>query len=309
MSASQFEPTNAGGPAQDRQVKVERLVQLRNGGAIWSQEYGDRNGTPVIFCHGWPSSCTMAELTDAAAREVGVRIISPDRPGIARSAWQANRTLMDWPPLIQELADELRLEKFHMLAISGGAPYALATAHTMPERVRAIAVVSGAPPIVDLADHAGLLPLYRWMLALHQRNPELLRLCFRIARPFASVRMSIKIARSLLRFLQPCDREALRDVAAFNACFESQRRAWRGGADGVMLDAQIYAQPWGFRLEDVDLPVRLWHGKQDRTFSYRVAEEVEKRLPNCRARYVDNAGHYSLPIRNMREILSDLIAI
>ena len=38
-----------------------------------------------------------------------------------------------------------------MLAISGGAPYAYSAAWTMPERVRAIAVVSGAPPIADVA--------------------------------------------------------------------------------------------------------------------------------------------------------------
>ncbi len=285
------------------------LIQLATGASIAVEEYGDRNGVPVIFCHGWPSSCTMAELTDDAARATGVRIISPDRPGISGSSFHENRKLTDWPPVVKELADHLGLAEFRMLAISGGAPYAFATAWAMPERVRAIAVVSGAPPIVDLADHGGLLPLYRWMLVLYRARPELLRKLFRIARPFASLRMSIRVARRLLRFLQPCDAEALRDAVAFNACFESQRRAWRGSTDGVMMDARIYAEPWGFALEDVDVPVRLWHGKKDRSFSYRVAEEVEKRLPNCTARYFDDAGHYSLPIRNMREILEDLITV
>jgi pimeloyl-ACP methyl ester carboxylesterase len=147
------------------------------------------------------------------------------------------------------------------------------------------------------------------MLALDVRNPWLLRFLFRVARPFATFRMSVKMARSMLRFLQPCDRDALRDVTAFNACFESQRRAWRGGAEGVLRDAQIYAEPWGFRLEDVDLAVRLWHGEQDRTFSYRLAEEVAARLPNCTLRIVPDAGHYSLPIRNMGAILADLISV
>jgi pimeloyl-ACP methyl ester carboxylesterase len=286
----------------------QSLIQLENGDALAFGEYGDAKGVPVIFCHGWPSSCTMAELTDAAGRDVGVRIISPDRPGISGSTLQKNRKLIEWPAVVRQLADHLGLSEFRMLAISGGAPYAFVTAWTMPERVRAIAVVSGAPPIVDLSEHSGLLPLYRWMIALHRYHPELLRTLFYVARPFASMRMSIRAARKLLRFLQPCDAEALRDSAAFNACFESQRRAWRGGAEGVMMDAQIYADPWGFALEDVDVPVRLWHGKKDRSFSYRVAEEVEKRLANCRARYFDNAGHYSLPIRNMPEILADLIA-
>jgi pimeloyl-ACP methyl ester carboxylesterase len=251
----------------------------------------------------------MAELTDAAARDLGVRIISPDRPGICESTFQANRRLLDWPEVLQILADHLEIERFHMLAISGGAPYAYVTAWQMPRRVRAVAIVSGAPPIADLSDHDGLLPLYRQMLVLDRRHPRLLRALFYLVRPFAGMRMPFRYGRVLLNMLQPCDAEALRDSAAFDACFESQRRAWRGSGEGVMTDAEIYARPWGFPLEEVRVPIRLWHGKQDRAFSFRVVEEVAGRLPDCTARYIDNEGHYSLPIRHMREILADLIAI
>src|SRR6266568_6806375 len=131
----------------------------------------------------------MAELTDQAARDLGVRIISPDQPGISGSAFQANRKLIDWPPIAREIADELAIDQFHILAISGGAPYAYATAWEMPQRVRAIAIVSGAAPIVDLSDQSGLLKLYRWMLALYRTRPKLLRTLFYLARPFATFRM------------------------------------------------------------------------------------------------------------------------
>ena len=109
--------------------------------------------------------------------------------------------------------------------------------------------------------------------------------------------------------LRSCDAASLRDDAAFEAIFESQRRAWRGSAEGVMIDAQIYAQPWGFAIEDVRVPVRLWHGIEDRAFAVRLAEEMANRFPNCKARFIQNEGHYSLPIRHMREILEDLIAV
>src|SRR4051812_35891502 len=103
------------------------FVPLRNDrGVLAFAEYGDPAGRPVIFCHGWPSSCTMAELTDAPAREVGVRIISPDRPGISGSSPASNRRLLDWPPVVEQLADYLGLTDFRILGISGGAPYALA---------------------------------------------------------------------------------------------------------------------------------------------------------------------------------------
>ena len=113
----------------------------------------------------------------------------------------------------------------------------------------------------------------------------------------------------ILRLLQPCDAAVLRDAPAFEACFESQRQAWRASADGVMVDAEIYARPWGFPLEEVQVPVRLWHGKTDRSFSYHLAEQVAQRLPNCQACFVEAAGHYSLPIRNMHEILADLKSV
>jgi len=60
-------------------------------------------------------------------------------------------------------------------------------------------------------------------------------------------------------------------------------------------------------LEEVRVPVRLWHGRKDRTFSFRLAEEIATRLPNCEFHLIDDLGHYSLPIRRMDEILSDLL--
>jgi pimeloyl-ACP methyl ester carboxylesterase len=289
----------------------ENLIELEEGAVVAFEEYGDTNGVPVMFCHGWPSSRTMAQLTDEPARELGIRIISADRPGISASSLQPDRKLTDWPRLVERIADYLGIHNFRMLAISGGAPYAYATAVTMPQRVPAIAIVGGAPPLAGISDTNGLLPLYRWMLALYRNQPQLLRRLFYLARPVLSLRPPLRFRPLLLKMLllRPCDAESLRDAAAFEAIFESQRRAWRASAEGVVTDAQIYAQPWGFAIEDVRVPVRLWHGKQDRAFSVHLAEEVANRLPNCHARFVDDAGHYSLPIRHMRDILKDLISV
>ena len=289
----------------------ENLIKLENGAVIAFEEYGNANGEPVIFCHGWPSSRIMARLTDEPARDLGIRIISPDRPGISGSSLQPDRKLTDWPHLVERIADHLAIRAFRMLAISGGAPYAYATAAAMPDQLRAIAIVAGAPPIAEVSDTNALLPLYRWMLALYRTRPQLLRRLFYLARPVLSLRPPVRLRPLLLKMLllRPCDAQSLRDAAAFEAIFESQRRAWRASAEGVIADAQIYAEPWGFALEDVRVPVRLWHGKQDRAFSIHLAEEVAKRLPNCKARFVDDAGHYSLPIRHMREILEDLISV
>jgi pimeloyl-ACP methyl ester carboxylesterase len=284
------------------------VLKIDGGGHIAYDEYGDPSGAPVLFFHGWPSSRSMAQLADTAGRSLGARIISPDRPGINGSSFVPERTLQDWPRVLAALVSHFALERFRILAVSGGAPYAYVSAWQFPERVQAIAVVSGAPPIAELSDRAGLWRLHRWMLALHAKNPALLRKLFRVARPFACLRMSLRYRPFLRLVLQKMDADALRDQTAFEACFESSRQAWRASLEGVMADAEIYAKPWGFQLEQIEVPVRLWHGTRDRTFSCKLAEELAPRLPKGRLEIVEGAGHYSLPIRYMDRILADLLA-
>ncbi|MEO6870780.1 MAG: alpha/beta hydrolase [Chthoniobacterales bacterium] len=282
------------------------IISLTDGASIAISEYGKSTGEPVFFFHGWPSSRTMAQLTDTAARDLNLRIISPDRPGIRDSSFHADRKLLDWPPLLAELADKMGIDRFKIIGISGGAPYTLASAWALAERVQAVAVVSGAPPLAELADRSRLLRLYRWLLFFYPRHRELLRVSFRAARPFLSIKLPIRLRPALLKLLQPCDAAVMRDIAAFEACFESQRQAWRASADGLMVDAEIYAQPWGFSVEEISVPVRLWHGKKDRSFHWELARDLGARLTSCTTHLVEGEGHYSLPIRHMHEILADL---
>src|SRR5436189_4775048 len=99
-------------------MSSEDLVRLKNGAVIAFEQYGDPGGVPVIFCHGWPSSRTMARLTDDAARDLGIRIVSLDRPGIGGSSLQPNRGLSDWSPVVRQLVDHLGIGEFRVLGIS-----------------------------------------------------------------------------------------------------------------------------------------------------------------------------------------------
>ena len=115
---------------------------------------------------------------------------------------------------------------------------------------------------------------------------------FHLARPVLSLRPPVRFRPLLLKMLmlRPCDAESLRDAAAFEAIFESQRRAWRGSAEGVMADAQIYAQPWGFSLEDVQRASSplAWEARPG--FLNSTGRKVVKQLPNCKARFVKERG-------------------
>ncbi len=112
----------------------------------------------------------------------------------------------------------------------------------------------------------------------------------------------------MLRALPTAEAETLADEMIFEACFRNYRESWRDGADGLYDDGTVYAKQWGFPLAEVRVPVRLWHGKQDRNFSWELADEMAAQLPNCQTHYLENEAHYSLAIRHRRAILADLLA-
>jgi pimeloyl-ACP methyl ester carboxylesterase len=284
-----------------------RLIPLPSGLTLAVAEYGVPDGVPVFFFHGWPSARMQGALFHEAALGVGVRVLAVDRPGVGKSTPQANRRLVDWPPLLRELAAALALDRVRVLGVSGGGPYALASAWGAPELVEAAAVVCGAPPLTELGPD-GLTLAYRIMLAAHGRSRKAMRLFFRILHPLAAARAPEWMMTMLRGAVRGPDKAVLADGRLAQLCYDGFRYAWGGHRDGVFEDAEIYTQPWGFALEEVRRPVRMWHGTEDHNFSYHLAERVAARLPNCALRIVPDEGHYSLPIRHAREILADLIA-
>lgn len=285
-----------------------RWVELPTGQRVAFAEYGVPDGDPVLFCHGWPASRLQGGLLHEYAVELGARIIAPDRPGIGFSPIQNGRRLRDWPHLIAGLADGLGLDDFRILGVSGGGPYVLAAAWGLPERVRAASVVCTAPPLADLQDVSGLSPAYQWMLSVYRRTPSALKWLFYMMRPLAAIHPPDWMRNRILRKMPSAEAETLRDPVVFDACYRNYQESWGGGAGGLFRDAAIYASPWDFSLEQIRVPVRLWHGREDSNFAWQLAEEISARIPNCHTRFVEGEAHYSLAIRRRREILADLLA-
>jgi pimeloyl-ACP methyl ester carboxylesterase len=286
----------------------DSILELSGGLQIAVNESGDPNGLPVFFFHGWPASRLQGAGFGPDAVALGLRIISPDRPGVGLSSPQAGRRLLDWPPIVEELARRLKLDRFLVLAVSGGGPYGIATAFALPDRVEAAAIVCGAPPLAEKIDPRHLRAGYRWLLATYARWPSALQHLFRLARPICFLGPPRWTWPLMLRFIPPVDRGSLQDMQVFDGSLECFREAWRGSGPGVFADAEPYAADWGFPLEQVRPPIRLWHGKADYAFSWHLAEAIASKLPDCSTHFVEHEGHFSLPIRHSRAILQDLLA-
>ena len=119
-------------------------------------EYGDPEGNPVFFFHGTPGSRLQAADFNDAALAKHCRFFGIDRSGMGLSSLNKQHTLLSWADDIRELADHLNINQFSIIAHSGGAPFAMACAYAIPQRITRVAIVSGLAPTTMLEANEGL---------------------------------------------------------------------------------------------------------------------------------------------------------
>src|SRR5258708_8436041 len=71
-------------------------VRRGDGSVIAVEAAGEQGATPLLFCHGLADSRLSARLFTHAARELGLRVVAPDRPGVGGTDPRRLRRLAAW---------------------------------------------------------------------------------------------------------------------------------------------------------------------------------------------------------------------
>ena len=152
-----------------------RTIVLPDGRRLGYAEWGDPDGSPMLFFHGIPASRLGLEWAEDAALEHGVRLLSLDRPGHGLSDRAPGRTLLGWSRDVADFADTAGLSTFAIAGWSGGGPYVLACAMGIPERLTGAAVLSGCGPFDTPSARRSVSSLDRTMLVVSSRAPLVAR--------------------------------------------------------------------------------------------------------------------------------------
>jgi pimeloyl-ACP methyl ester carboxylesterase len=270
---------------------VTASVELPDGRALAYEDYGDPTGFPVLSFHGGLSSRLDAEHAHDAAVASGVRLVSPDRPGIGLSTFQPGRRLLDWPDDIAHLAAALGIEKFAVMGWSAGGPYAAVCAARMAGRVTAAALLSSAVPLDLYGTTRGLSASDRVLLFLTRRTPGLASAALKASIVHAS---NARLLRAAMRSFPPADRTVLREWGPPDLALAFVREAVRQGTDGCIQDYRIFGDPWGFALEEIEVPVDIWEGSDDRTGPPGYRAFLQQHIAHATVSVVRGEGHLSL---------------
>ena len=288
----------------NEQNKEAQVLKLKDGRNLGYAEFGDMNGTPIFYFHGYVGSRLEAKLFAEKAVKHGVRVISVDRPGLGLSDFQPDRTLLDWPDDIIELADHLGLEKFVVGGMSGGGPYAAACAYKIPERLICCGIIAGIGPI-DMSTK-DMMRSNRMLFFFARRMPFMLKLIMkRYKKAFDDPE---KIQEKFINTLLEPDRKLMEDPKNLNIMIEETKEAFHPGVEGAVHEGKIYARPWGFDLKDIspDLQVYLWHGELDVNVPISMGRKMCELIPKCEGKFFSDEAHLSVAFNNIDEILETL---
>ncbi len=286
------------------------VVELADGRVLGYAEYGPIDGRAVLWFHGTPGACRQVP-PDAPdlARERGVRLIGIERPGTGRSTTRRYAQVLDWAFDVEEFVDAQGIGEFAAVGMSGGGPFVLACAAYMPDRVGACAVLGGVGPTrgdESAPGYTRVLPPFERLLSLTSAPAgEIFSL---VLRPLAVVAASPAFDIYAHYIAPECDRAVLDRPDMKEAFLYDLTLAARTGVRSTVHDLVLFGRDWGFRLTDIDTPIRFWHGDADKIVPLSHGIHQAALLPDSELTVVPGGGHFS-GYETVEEVFDTLLAL
>lgn len=229
------------------------VARLRDGRCITFAAVGPHDGLPIVYCHGviGPPRWQTPEL-DALTQRLGIRYLLVNRPGFGGSDPCPGRTVADFARDLGELMDVLGHQRFSVVGVSAGGPYAIACGWAMPRRVTAVAAVSPLGPPAG----AGSCPSFRYRVPM--------------------ISFGAKHSGPVLAGL----------------CLRTLRLHCPSAPPAMINDYLVCRTHWGFDPTDISVPVMVWHGRKDRLVPLAHTLRLAAVIPTSTAHVEPAAGHF-----------------
>ena len=233
------------------QTEPDTKIALPDGRSLSYLLAGADSG-PVVTVLDGPCSRGLGRALGTTARELGIRLVIPDRPGSHGSTPKPGRTVADWPADQLALMDELGVEKFGIVTQSGGTPYGIAVAGAAPERVTAHSLLGAIAPLAEKAQWRAAGKDMKMAASLSRRAPFLLRAGFK--------QRYKKLPDSALGMFKGPDAEVVK-IPWVKELVVATTAELFANPDGFIEEVRILCKPWDITPGVVR--ASLWTGEFD----------------------------------------------
>lgn len=282
----------------------QKTLKLHDGRFIGYAEYGDSQGKPIFYFHGFPGSRLEASHFHETAIANQYRLIGIDRPGMGMSSIHKGGSIISWATDLAECAHILKIEQFSIIGHSGGAPFVAACAYKIPEQLIGAAIVSGMAPLESPELKANMSFSQKFMNWLISTMPWLSSVMMWLTRMM--LKHPDKMMSQMVKTLPEVDQAFFKDLQQRKAIIDSTLEAFKNGISGSADEMKLLFKPWGFELEKIKFPLKIWHGALDPQAPLSHARLYKKAIPNAELNIIENEGHHSVLRNNIKTILKSI---
>jgi pimeloyl-ACP methyl ester carboxylesterase len=280
-----------------------RDVAAADGRRLRVEVAGD--GARVVLVQvGSPNAGVLYRDWVEDAGDRGLTLIAYDRPGYGGSSGQPGRTVADCAADVRALGQALGFNRCVVWGLSGGGPHALACGALLGDLVAAVATIgSPAPfdapgldlltarPAEDREDHELFLSdRAAWERRGEQQREQLLAMS------------AAEMAEQWSAGQSAVDSAVLRgDFGVW--LHRAVQDALEPGIDGWTADdIALFHSPWGFDPASISVPVKLWHGGEDRFVPFASGQWLAEAIPGAQAELRDTDGHLTVAAERIGEV-------
>ena len=289
--------------------QLNQTLTLEDGRVLGYAEAGDPKGKPVFHFHGLNSSRLEVNIAHDQMLKAGIRFIGVDRPGMGLSTFQEDREVLDFVDDVVVLADSLDIEKFSVMGVSAGTPYALACTYKIPHRLISCGIISGVAPVFEFGMD-DMCRESRAFIFITQKFPWLVKPIFWLlhGRFSQNDAKADQFLENIMSVLDDVDKKLVEDPTVKRLLLETFRESYRQGSRGVACDGKlVFGKPWGFALEEIGFsPMHFWHGEKDNAVPFTMVQSMTKGLAGATLKTYPNEGHLSIVFHQLDEIIEEL---
>lgn len=281
------------------------LHRLPDGRSLAYRDYGDPGGRPCVMFHQGIGSSLLPRGSDALARDLGLRIVCAERPGVGRSDPRSDLSFAGVVDDVRHLTDSLNMGPVRVAAFMYGAPFALAYAARLGPAVDRILIASGrrtgaASEAEEDRTHPMVLLRRRLVRTAWLAEPLYALLRRRLSR--RQVEQMVQTAAS-----SSSDKAYLRShPGVVDFIHDYMRESLSRSSRGVAREMGLLARTERLDLSGLTAPIHVWHGADDPVGS---AEDFVAWMgrPCAEIRAFPGAGHF-LPHKLWPEVMAWLAA-
>jgi pimeloyl-ACP methyl ester carboxylesterase len=271
--------------------RVDRLLCAAGGRCLGAAEFGDADGTAVLWAHGGPGSRLEPAWLDAAAAQAGLRIIGIDRPGYGMSTPQPGRTISSVVVDMLAVADQLAIDRFATVGVSTGGAYALALAAFAPSRVLGVVACCS---MTDMSWAPGRATMSRAHAHAVWDAPD------RDTAIAAAVDAHGQNGSKMLNggmspALVELDRQLFADPAWMRPAMDGFPQMFTFGLEGYADDRIADGAGWvDFDVAKIRCAVTVLHGTHDKMVDIIHPQHTAAIVPGAELVLLDEHGHFSI---------------